>query len=162
MPRGQAVFRPPQSPCGDTGQISRGKLNRLRCTTAGSTLCTLDGYRLRDTLPARPALAPGIRFLFIGSPLCSTLPSDPASRRQPLRFANPSPPSGWVEDFHLRAIEHARHTTKRLRRIRAGGDRDLPLWQQNAAEKDGPAPPSPMASSMRDYGPSPTARPDVR
>src|SRR6266705_4940793 len=100
----------------DTGQISRGKLNRLQCTTAGSTLCALDGYGLRDTLPACPALAPRIRFLFIGSHLCSTLPSDPASRRQPLRFTNPSPPSGWVEDFHLRAIEHARHTTERLRR----------------------------------------------
>jgi hypothetical protein len=86
--------------------------NRLWCTTAGSTLRALDGYGLRDTLPARPALAPRIRFLFIGSHLCSTLPSDPASRRQPLRFANPSPPSGWVEDFHLRAIEHARHTTR--------------------------------------------------
>src|SRR5216684_2672098 len=61
----------------DTGQISRGKLNRLRCTTAGSTLCALDGYGLRDSLPARPALAPRIRFLFIGSHLCSTLPSDP-------------------------------------------------------------------------------------
>src|SRR5437660_8257559 len=107
--------RPPQSPGGDTGQISRGKLNRLRCTTAGSTLRALDGYGLRDTLPARPALAPRIRFLFIGSHLCSTLPSDPASRQQPLRFTNPSPPSGWVEDFHLRAIEHARHTTKPLR-----------------------------------------------
>ena len=32
----------------------------------------------------------------------------------PLRFANPSPPSGWVEDFHLQAVEHARHTTKPL------------------------------------------------
>ncbi len=30
----------------------------------------------------------------------------------PLRFANPSPPSGWVEDFHLQAVEHARHTNK--------------------------------------------------
>src|SRR5438105_6557228 len=100
----------------DTGQISRGKLNRLRCTTAGSTLRALDGYGLRDQLPARPALAPPIRFLFIGSHLCSTLPSDPASRRQPLRFTNPSPPSGWVEDFHLQAIEHARHTTNPLSR----------------------------------------------
>jgi hypothetical protein len=99
----------------DTGQISRGKLNRLQCTTAGSTLCALDGYGLCDSLPARPALAPRIRFLFIGSHLCSTLPSDPASRRQPLRFTNPSPPSGWVEDFHLRAIAHARHTKKPLR-----------------------------------------------
>src|SRR6266705_5838051 len=101
---------------GDTEQISRGKLNRLRCTTAGSTLRALDGYGLRDPLPARPALAPRIRFLFIGSHLCFALPSDPASRRQPLRFTNPSPPSGWVEDFHLRAIEHARHTTNPLPR----------------------------------------------
>src|SRR5437870_13015795 len=62
---------------GDTGQISRGKLNRLRCTTAGSTLRVVDGYGLRDTLPARPALAPRIRFLFIGSHLCFALPSDP-------------------------------------------------------------------------------------
>ena len=28
----------------------------------------------------------------------------------PLRFANPSPPSGWIEDFHLQAVGHARHT----------------------------------------------------
>jgi hypothetical protein len=28
----------------------------------------------------------------------------------PLRFANPSPPSGWVEDLHLQAVMHARHT----------------------------------------------------
>src|SRR5207248_157522 len=30
----------------------------------------------------------------------------------PLRFANPSPPSGWIEDFHLQAVVHARHTRK--------------------------------------------------
>src|SRR3954454_2387510 len=30
----------------------------------------------------------------------------------PLRFANPSPPSGWIEDFHLQAVDHARHTEK--------------------------------------------------
>src|SRR5262245_2727097 len=29
----------------------------------------------------------------------------------PCVVANPSPPSGWVEDFHLRATEHAQHTT---------------------------------------------------
>src|SRR5260370_1487142 len=33
----------------------------------------------------------------------------------PCVVANPSPPSGWVEDFHLRATEHAQHTTKSLR-----------------------------------------------
>src|SRR5207247_6480922 len=31
----------------------------------------------------------------------------------PLRFANPSPPSGWIEDFHLQAVVHARHTKRR-------------------------------------------------
>ena len=33
----------------------------------------------------------------------------------PLRFANPSPSSGWIEDFHLQAVDHARHTTKNPR-----------------------------------------------
>jgi hypothetical protein len=36
----------------------------------------------------------------------------------PLRFANPSPPSGWIEDFHSQAVDHARHTTKRPARDR--------------------------------------------
>jgi hypothetical protein len=31
------------------------------------------------------------------------------------------PPSGWVEGFHLRAIEHARHTTNPLAREGAQG-----------------------------------------
>src|SRR5260370_254769 len=34
----------------------------------------------------------------------------------PCVVANPSPPSGWVEDFHLHATEHAQHTTKPLAR----------------------------------------------
>jgi hypothetical protein len=27
-----------------------------------------------------------------------------------LRFANPSPSSGWIEEFHLQAVVHTRHT----------------------------------------------------
>src|ERR1035441_10324496 len=53
------------SPLTDTEQSSWGKLSRLLCTAAGSTLRTLDGYGLRGKLPARPALAPNIRFLSI-------------------------------------------------------------------------------------------------
>ncbi|HEY6342466.1 MAG TPA: hypothetical protein VIY49_13305, partial [Bryobacteraceae bacterium] len=34
----------------------------------------------------------------------------PSVARTPLRFANPSPPPGWVEDFHFQTAEHARHT----------------------------------------------------
>src|SRR5262252_4810567 len=33
----------------------------------------------------------------------------------PLRFANPSPPSGWIEDSHLQAVDHARHTKEQDR-----------------------------------------------
>src|ERR1700747_2506775 len=32
----------------------------------------------------------------------------------PCVITSPSPPSGWAEDFHLQAAEHAQHTTKPL------------------------------------------------
>src|SRR5437899_38064 len=67
---------------------------------------------LRSTLPARPTLTPYIQFLFIDSHICLTLPSDLPCGDSPCVIANPSPPSGWVEDLHLLAAEHARHTTK--------------------------------------------------
>ncbi len=94
-------------------QISWGNSSRLRRAIAGSTLPVLDGYGLGRARPAGPTLAPHIRFLFIDSRFCYTLPSDPALRPTPLRFANPSPPSGWVEDFHFLAAGHAQRTVPR-------------------------------------------------
>src|SRR6266581_9034588 len=44
----------------------------------------------------------------------------------PLRFANPSPPSGWIEDFHLQAVDHARHTMKKPRREAGAGPNSVP------------------------------------
>src|SRR5712691_6101745 len=47
----------------------------------------------------------------------------PSVAGTPLRFANPSPPSGWVEDFHFRAAGHAQHTSRTaplLSRLRNG------------------------------------------
>jgi hypothetical protein len=38
----------------------------------------------------------------------------------PLRFANPSPPSGWIEDFHLQTVGHTRHTHRRPRALARG------------------------------------------
>src|SRR5215831_19458311 len=64
-------------------QISRDKFDRFLRATTEFTLCVLDRYGLRDHLPARPPLTPPIRFLYIGSRICSALPSDPASRRRP-------------------------------------------------------------------------------
>jgi hypothetical protein len=40
----------------------------------------------------------------------------------PLRFANPSPSSGWIKDFHLQAVVHTRHTANGSRE-RAPDDR---------------------------------------
>jgi hypothetical protein len=37
--------------------------------------------------------------------------SRPRLATTPLRFANPSPSSGWIEDLHLQAVDHARHTS---------------------------------------------------
>ena len=43
----------------------------------------------------------------------------------PCVLASPSPPSGWAEDFHLQAAEHAQHTTKPQA---ADASRDI-IWQ---------------------------------
>ena len=52
-----------------------------------------------------------------------------------MRIANPSPPSGWVEDFHLQATEHARHTTS-PRIAEAFGVREdtVRLWRCDFAD----------------------------
>jgi len=63
----------------DTPQTSRGKFDSSRYTTAGFTVRALDGYGLRELTLPRPAFPPPIQFLFVGSYLCSTLPSDPTS-----------------------------------------------------------------------------------
>jgi hypothetical protein len=55
---------------------------------------------------------PHIRFLSIGSRLCSTLPSDPASRRRPCASL-PFTSIRLGRDFHPLAVAHARRTTKR-------------------------------------------------
>ena len=74
---------PPQSGFRDLHRISRGNFHRLLRATTEFTSCVFDRYGLRDHLPAPPTLTPQIRFLYIGSRICSTLPSDPASRRRP-------------------------------------------------------------------------------
>ena len=110
----------PQSRIRDLRQISRGKFDRLPCIAAESTFCALDGNGLRETEPARPTLTPYIRFLFIGAHFCSTLPSDPASRRRPCvsltlpgRPGDLHPESPTDPDVNL-SIHPARATQRRL------------------------------------------------
>ena len=64
----------------DSPQASRGTFIHCPCTTAGFTPVVLDGYGLRHLTLTRPTEAPQIQFLFVGSHVCSTLPSDTTSR----------------------------------------------------------------------------------
>src|SRR3954453_23414802 len=54
LPRSRGL-RPAQSGMPNTTEISRGKLDCLRRTPAGSTTPALDGPGLRSDVPARPA-----------------------------------------------------------------------------------------------------------
>ena len=100
----------PPVPTRNTAQTSRGKNISLHRTPAEFTTPALDGYGLHDHLLTRPT---GIASYPVPVRQAATLPhasSRPRLTTTPLRFANPSPPSGWVEDFHLQANIHARHT----------------------------------------------------
>src|SRR3984885_9199286 len=118
-----------RAPCGalsplvtpeDTRQISWGKPRSLRRTPAGFTVQALDGYGLRDFLPARPTRAASypvaVRQVAI---------SFHASFRRslavpPLRFTRASPPSGCTGDFHPQTAGHAQHTGRFAPRKRGG------------------------------------------
>jgi hypothetical protein len=93
-------------------EISRGKFDRLPRTPAGFTAPVFDDSGLRSHLPARPAAAASYPVLVHQVAVLLHASFRPHLTMTPLRFANPSPSSGWVEDLHLRAVEHARHTEK--------------------------------------------------
>src|ERR1700694_2189193 len=110
-----SAVRPPfdnLSPLTDTKQISWGKLSRLPCTVAESTLRTLMDTDFAVSCPL-------VRRWRLISRFCpSTRTFDPCFLRTPPRggspciITSPSPPSGWAGDFHPQAAEHAQHTTK--------------------------------------------------
>src|SRR6266567_789250 len=112
-----SAVRPPfdnLSPLTDTKQISWGKLSRLPCTVAESTLRTLMDMDFAVSCPLVP------RWRLVSGSCPSTRTFDPCFFRTPPRggspciITRPSPPSGWPEDFHLQTAEHAQHTTKPL------------------------------------------------
>ena len=88
------------------------KFNRLRHATAGFTTRDVMDTGFAIICPLARHRRPPIRFLFISSRLCSTLLSGPASRRVLFHLCASltlHPPTGWVEELHLLAVEHARH-----------------------------------------------------
>jgi len=94
----------------DMQQISRGKFDRLQRTTARFTCTRLDGYGLRCSLPTRPRVQASYLVLVHRRTLLLHASFRPHLAMTPLRFANPSPPSGWIRDSHPQTVEHARHT----------------------------------------------------
>jgi hypothetical protein len=97
-------------------QASPGKFDRLPRIPAGSTALAFDGYGLRDASPARPA---GDASYPVSVRQAAVLLHTSFRHRlavMPLCFAKPSPPSGWLGNFHPQAIERAGHATERLRR----------------------------------------------
>lgn len=93
-------------------EISRGKFDRLPRTPAGFTVPVFDDYGLRGHSPARPAGSASYPVLVHQVAVLLHASFRPHLAVTPLHFANPSPPSGWVEDLHLRAVDRARHTKK--------------------------------------------------
>ena len=104
------TLRYAQSRFRDTAQASRGKFNRLPRMPAGSTVPALDGCGLRGSRPARPAGSASYPVSVRQAAGLLHAAFRPRLAATPLRFANPSPPSGWIKDLHLQAVEHARHT----------------------------------------------------
>ena len=96
----------------NTAQTSRGKNISLHRTPAEFTTPALDGYGLHDHLLTRPAGIASYPVPVRQATILLHASSRPRLTTTPLRFTNPSPPSGWVEDFHLQANIHARHTKK--------------------------------------------------
>ena len=95
-------------------QISRGKFDRLHRTPAGFTAQTFDGHGLHCLLPTRPICTASNPISVRQVAVLLHASFRPRLTATPLRFANPSPPSGWIEDLHLQTVKHARHTTKGL------------------------------------------------
>ncbi len=86
------------------------KFDRLPHATAGFTTSALDGYGLRCHLPSRPAPYASDPVFVYRRVRMLHASFRPHLTMTPLRFAMTSPPSGCQKDFHLRAVDHARHT----------------------------------------------------
>jgi len=111
----------PPVPAGETvGELSDvGSLPYRRNTGSSGTISQAE--------PARPTWAPPIRSFFIDPRLCATVPSDVPRRHALALRSHPSPPSGWAEDFQLKAAGHGQHTLSRSDCLDAGACRRFAL-----------------------------------
>ena len=99
-------------PAAITGIAAGGKTDRLHRTPAGLPPLPLMTVNFAITcLLARPGRP---RYPVLVHRVATLLRASftPRLATTPLRFANPSPSSSWIKDFHRQAVGHARHTRK--------------------------------------------------
>jgi len=87
-PKTDECFHPPRRrlrkrlPPADAGQVSPDKMHKLP-PHHPAIYPALDQSDFARVVPARPGAEPCMAFLFVGSRVCSGLPSAKASRLQP-------------------------------------------------------------------------------
>src|SRR5208283_3465342 len=130
-----------RAPCGslspsgcpwDTTQISWGKPSSLPRTPAGFTVQALDGYGLRDWLPARPTRAASYPVTVRQVAISFRASFKRSLAVPPLRITRASPPSGCTGDFHPQTAGHAQHTAWPLATACGGKGLTLLVTQQFA------------------------------
>src|SRR5262249_3294635 len=98
--------------------------DRLPRTPAGSTALVIDGYGLRDSLPARPTKDACYPISVRQAAVLRCTSFRRHLTMPPLCFANPSPPSVWIGGCHPQANERAWDTTNPLPRERAAREEE--------------------------------------
>src|SRR5712691_9869585 len=126
-------------------RVNRFTLSHASVTHSRSPVISTTAFHARPPdLPPVPLMDMGFAIccllarhrrphhpVFVHRPACLLHASfRPRLATTPLRFAITSPPSGCEEDFHLQAVEHARHTTKTLAANRGQGSKNLYLTPQ--------------------------------
>jgi hypothetical protein len=66
-------------------------------------------YGICCSSPTRPRVQASYPVLVHRHTLLLHASFRPRLATTPLRFANPSPPSGWIRDSHPQTVEHAQH-----------------------------------------------------
>ena len=108
-----------RSNCLSTASVAKATQSRSPGVSSAAFHAQSPNLRFAPLMDTDFAIScPLVRHLRLISGFCpSTRMFDPCFLQTPPRggspciITRPSPPSGWPEDFHLQAAEHAQHTT---------------------------------------------------
>ena len=99
-------------------KISRGKVYHFHLIYLPYLLIhLLEVFWILTCIAVLSSCTSLIWFLFVKPRFCIRLPSDSASRQTPLSSTSSSYTPTPTANFHRLVVDHARHTTKRRKRI---------------------------------------------